>query len=258
MEDLFFTDKGNSNIPVILIHGFCESHRIWDNLSQKLSETHRVLCPDLPGFGDSNFPESKEFSIEDIAAILDSWLFSLGIEKCVMIGHSLGGYVTLAYVDRYKEKIQGFGLFHSTSYADSAEKKNVRNKVVKYIDTHGANEFTDTFIPGLFYHRSKEVDEDIAQLTEEARKCTAKSLISYTLAMKERTDLSKLMKGDIPVLFIAGEKDGAVPIESSYSQSKSLDPEYVHFIPDTGHMGMFERKPETTRMVSDFLKQFKL
>ena len=256
MEDVFFTDKGKSNIPVVLIHGFCETHRIWDSLSSELSNTHRVLCPDLPGFGSSSYPESKKFSIVDIANILDNWLTHLYIEKCIMIGHSLGGYITLAYADRYKEKIQGFGLFHSTSYADSEEKKNIRDKVVEFINTHGAKEFTETFIPGLFHYRSKEVDEDIALLQEEAQKCTAESLISYTLAMKERADLSILMKGDLPVLFIAGEKDGAVPIDSSYAQTKDLNPEYVHFLADTGHMGMFERRSETTKMVADFLRQF--
>ena len=254
MENLFFTDKG-SGTPVVLLHGFCESHVIWNDLSEELSTSFRILCPDLPGFGQSK--SLNDVSLEDVASTLNSWLGELNIEKCILIGHSLGGYVTLAFAESFPEKLMSFGLFHSTCYSDTPEKKATRNKVISYLETHGVKEFTDTFVPGLFYNKSEEVQVSIEKLVKDAGTCTQDTLIAYTRAMRDRSDRCHIMNKKMPILFIAGEKDGAVLVEQSLQQTIDLNPEFVHILPETGHMGMFERKAETTKMVSDFLKQFK-
>jgi len=254
MENLFFTDKG-SGTPVIFLHGFCESNAIWKYLSEELSFSFRVLCPDLPGFGQNNSLNID--SLEDVASTLNSWLDEHNIAKCILIGHSLGGYVTLAFAASFPEKLMGFGLFHSTCYSDTLEKKATRNKVISYLQTHGVKEFTDTFIPGLFYNKSKEVQVSIDKLLKDAGSCSQETLIAYTRAMRDRSDRCHVMNSKMPILFIAGEKDGAVTIEQSLQQTKHLNPEFVHILPETGHMGMFERRVETTKMVADFLKQFK-
>ena len=252
MEDLFFTDKG-SGTPVVFLHGFCESHTIWNDLSEKLSSSFRILCPDLPGFGQNKLLNVE--SLEDVASTLNSWLDELKIEKCVLIGHSLGGYVTLAFAENFSEKLLGFGLFHSTCYSDTLEKKETRNKVISYLETHGVKAFTDTFVPGLFYNKSEEVLESIDKLVNDAGTCSQDTLIAYTRAMRDRSDRCHVMNSKLPILFIAGEKDGAVTIEQSRQQTKDLSPEFVHILAETGHMGMFERKAETTKMVEDFLKK---
>jgi pimeloyl-ACP methyl ester carboxylesterase len=255
MDTIHYSDKG-SGTPVVLLHGFCESLNIWNDLSEKISSSHRILCPDLPGFGQSKSMNEITFTLEDVAGILKSWLDKLEIKKCIMIGHSLGGYVTLAFAERFPERLEGLGLFHSTSYPDPAEKKETRNKVISYIKTYGVKQFTDTFIPGLFYNKSKEVQQSIDRLVEDAGNCSKEALIAYTKAMRDRPDRSHIMNKTLPILFIAGEKDSAVTIEQSREQTKHLNSEYVHFLPETGHMGMFERKEETTKKVTDFLKQF--
>jgi len=252
MENLFFTDKG-SGTPVVLLHGFCESHTIWNELSEELSASFRILCPDLPGFGQSN--SLNDVSLEEVASTLNYWLGELNIERCILIGHSLGGYVTLAFAETFPEKLIGFGLFHSTCYSDTPEKKETRNKVITFLQTHGVKEFTDTFVPGLFYNKSENVQESIDKLVKEAGTCNQETLISYTRAMRDRTDRCHVINSKMPVLFIAGDKDGAVTIDQSRKQTKDLNPEFVHILPETGHMGMFERKAETTRMVADFLKK---
>jgi pimeloyl-ACP methyl ester carboxylesterase len=255
MENLFFTDKG-SGTPVVLLHGFCQSHIIWDELSNELSSSFRLLCPDLPGFGQNGSLEKSNYGLEEVSNSINTWLEELGIDKCILIGHSLGGYITLSFAEGFPEKLLGFGLFHSTSYEDTPAKKETRNKVISFLESHGANEFTDTFVPGLFYHKSEEIQKNIDILVEDARSCSKESLIAYTRAMRDRPDRSHLLNMAIPILFICGEKDGAVPIEQSRLQTRELDPKFIHFLSQTGHMGMFERKEETSKMVSDFLHQF--
>lgn len=256
MTNINFTDQGTGT-PVILIHGYCESNVLWSDLSHHLSPSFRILCPDLPGFGKSDLPEKPEFNLEDIAGIIKEWIDDLDIEKCVMIGHSLGGYVTLAFADKYPEYLLGFGLFHSTCFEDPPDKIEARNKVSSFIKEHGATRFTDALIPGLFYFKTDEIRKNIDFLVEDARSCSGESIIAYALAMRDRPNRCHLMNDFVPTLFIAGEKDGAVPIQTSREQITALDKRFVHILPDTGHMGMYERKSETQKMVSDFLEQFK-
>lgn len=258
MSNLFYTDKG-SGFPVVFIHGFCESGIIWKDLSEHLQGSFRVLCPDLPGFGKSPLPLKEDFSLEDIAQEIIDWLDHLNIHECVVIGHSLGGYITLALNEKFPKYFSGFGLFHSTCFPDEDDKKKTRNKVIDYINTHGSNEFTETFVPGLFYRKSEEIQKDIERLILDARSIPNESIIAYTKAMRDRPGRCHLLqKSAKPILFIAGEKDGAVPIETSRIQTKPLNPEFVHFLAGTGHMGMYEKKSETLIMVSDFLQQFSI
>ena len=110
---------------------------------------------------------------------------------------------------------------------------------------------------GLFYQKSEEIQKDIDRLVADASSCSKESIIAYTLAMRDRPDRRSMMRSKIPILFIAGEKDTAVPLEMSINQTRSLNSKFIHFLPETGHMGMFERKSETLKIVADFLEPFK-
>lgn len=253
MPEIYYTDYGNG-LPVVLIHGFCETHAVWNNLSGKLSGSWRILCPDLPGFGNSPLSANPDFSLNFIAETLNNWLDETGIEKCVMIGHSLGGYVSLAFAERYAEKLTGLGLFHSTSLADTEEKKKTRNKVIDYIQEKGTRNFVKTFIPGLFYHKTVSIEQDIDRLVDEALACTPQSLIAYTKAMRDRPDRQHILEQlPFPVLFITGDKDSVIPVEHLKAQMAGLDQRAVFILPETGHMGMFEREKETTQIVQDYV-----
>lgn len=257
MSDLYYTDNG-TGYPLVFIHGFCESNIIWNDFSEHLKGSFRILCPDLPGFGKSPLPPKADFSLEDIAQVIIKWLDHLEIEDCVVIGHSLGGYITLALIDNYPEYFSGFGLFHSTCFPDTEDKKKTRNNVIDFINTHGSNEFTETFVPGLFYRKSNEIQQDIDRLILDARSITNESIIAYTKAMRDRPGRCQVLKNsNRPILFIAGEEDGAIPIEMSRIQAEALNSKYVHFLAGTGHMGMYEKKSETLTMVSDFLQSIK-
>ena len=122
---LFCRDIGTGPV-VLLLHGFAEDGTTWDNLAGPLSAHCRLIIPNLPASS----------SMEDLAATIASLLDHLGIDKCIMIGHSMGGYITLAFAEKYPDRLTAFGLFHSTAYPDNEEKKAVRRKSIEIGRAH--------------------------------------------------------------------------------------------------------------------------
>ena len=133
--------------PVVLIHGFGEDGNIWDKQVAFLKDHFRLIIPDLPGSGRSAL--IPDMSIEGMAEAMHSMLMNEGISACVVLGHSMGGYLTLAMAEKYPDLFRSFGLIHSSAFADSEEKKAARSKSIEFIKNNGANEFLRTAIPGL-------------------------------------------------------------------------------------------------------------
>lgn len=249
LNSIFYTDQGKG-FPVVLIHGFCETHEVWTRFAQRLSNDFRVISVDLPGFGNSkSLPEN--FSVADSAAKIVELLDQLSIKKCVAVGHSLGGYVTLAMVKQQASMFTGFGLFHSTAYADSEERRAARNKVVEFVSNNGVPAFIETFIPPLFYDKS---NPDIPFAVKMALQTKQETLTGYAQAMRDRPDLtSVIQKFNNPIIFIAGEKDTVIPPDTLEKQAKLAVKPYLHVIPKTAHMGMFEKESETLNLIRGFL-----
>lgn len=247
--DIFYTDQGKG-FPVVLIHGFCETHEVWTRFAQQLANDFRVISVDLPGFGKSkSLPEG--FSIADAALKVNALLKQLGVEKCVSVGHSLGGYVTLAMVNQHATLFSGFGLFHSTAYADSEERKGSRNKVIEFVSKNGVPAFIETFIPPLFYNKT---NPEIPFAVKMALKTSQPALIGYAKAMRDRPDLTSVIeKFKGPIMFIAGEKDTVIPADTLQKQAKLAAKPYLHIVQDAAHMGMFEKEAETLNFTREFL-----
>ena len=241
--------------PVVLLHGFCETGQVWDGFYGELATDHQILIPDLPGFGRSDLlPDG--FDITDVAEAVFQWLRSLNIDQVVVIGHSLGGYVSLALARLYPEMIAGLGLFHSTAFADSAEKKETRNKVIDFVRANGVEVFADSFIPQLFYVKNRDrLKEEIGQTVRIACSTPSETLISYTRAMRDREDRTDVLKTlEAPVLFIAGDQDTSVPVGKSREQIPMIKNSFAKILRDTGHMGMFEAREEALEQVEEFLR----
>lgn len=246
---IFYTDQGKG-FPVILIHGFCETHEVWSRFGKALSKDFRVLSIDLPGFGKSKaLPEG--FSVADAAKSVNQLLEKLGIERCIPIGHSLGGYVTLAMVRQKPAAFAAFGLFHSTAYADSEERKAARNKVIDFVSANGVAPFIETFIPPLFYLKGHP---DIPFAVRMALQTQKQTLIGYAKAMRDRPDLTDVIqKFNNPIIFIAGDKDTVIPAETLQKQANLASKPHLHIVLDAAHMGMFEKESETVNLIHSFL-----
>lgn len=243
------TGKGN---PVVLLHGFGEDGNIWNGLMSGLQENYQLIVPDIPGSGNSEMLEDKNGSIEEYAAVLMAILNKEKITQCCVIGHSMGGYIALAFAEKYPGYLNGLGLFHSSAFADDAEKKATRVKAISFIKENGSYAFLKTAIPNLF--AGKQHRAEMEELIEKGKQFTPGALIQYYNAMINRPDTSHVLKSFTgPVLFIIGEKDNAIPLQASLQQSHLPAQAHVHIL-DTGHMGMIEKSTESLRIVHSFLE----
>lgn len=251
--NLSYTDTGEGEV-VVLLHGFCESSAIWCDFERELSKKYRVISPDLPGFGDSRLMVDA-VSMEYFAAEVNGLLNELSITTSTIIGHSLGGYVALAFAEAFPSKLKGLGLFHSTAFADTDEKRVNRNKTIKFLEDFGVDTFAVAFVPPLFNEVSRsKYAEEIANITKVAKNTDPLAVIETTKAMRDRVDRSALLSTlDIPVLYIIGKDDGAVPLESSLLQCALPKESVVHIFENCGHMGMVEKKNETIKAIDGFL-----
>jgi pimeloyl-ACP methyl ester carboxylesterase len=256
MPKLFFYESGDG-FPVVFIHGFCESNSMWKSLSEVLSDEFRIICPDLPGFGKSLLPDN-DFSLSEIGDELVSWLKSLGIDKCIVIGHSLGGYISLEILRKHHDYVKGIGLFNSSAFEDSLDKKENRNQLIEFIHRHGVEPFLKTFVPSLFYPKTAEKHKKtIASIREEGLSIKQESVIKYAVAMRDRGDSVDLLKlYHERILLIAGEFDQNIPLPKSKEMAKILDNENSYIIPNSAHMSLFEQRELCYEAIGNFVRKY--
>lgn len=254
---LTYTEAGEG-LPVVLLHGFCETKELWDGFLEPLSKICRVILMDLPGFGENQELEGP-ITIADMAEMVYATITQMGIEHCMLIGHSMGGYVALAFTEKFPSRVKGLGLFHSTAYSDSIEKKQARDKTIEFIERYGTEEFVEEFVPPLFFEgRRKDFKDEIRRIVEMGKKAPKGSVIESIRAMRDRKDRSKVLeKCQCPILFIVGKNDIAIPFQGSQGQYSMPSYSTIHILNNTGHMGMIEWKEETLFMVDQFIQRIK-
>lgn len=240
--------KGN---PVVLLHGFGEDSTIWNNHFSFLEKHFYLIIPDIPGSGKSPFIENA--NIETYAEIVKTIMDAETIDQCIMIGHSMGGYITLAFAEKYPQYLKTFGLFHSSAFADNEEKKATRKKAIGFINENGAYSFLKTSIPGLF--KSGTDNNLIEPLVEKGTNFSKEALIQYYEAMIMRPDRTHILKTfPNPILFIIGEYDNAIPLQSSLQQCYLPIISHVHILKNSGHMSMLEETEKSNTILLDFLQ----
>jgi len=260
MEKLFHDEIINYEIEgtgdtIILLHGFLESLEIWDYFSKNLSNEYRVIRIDLPGHGKSDIIDSVH-TMELMADSVKSVLDEEDIKKCVMVGHSMGGYTTLAFADQYPDYLKGIALFHSAAHADSEEIKINRDRTIKIVEKDRAG-FINNFIPGLFAPDSiATFSEEIENLKKQAANTSKQAIIAALKGMKERTEKITLLKTvGFPVMYIIGKEDSRIPTTIAMKQAAIPNRCYITLLGGVGHMGYIEAKEETLNAVKCFAEQ---
>jgi pimeloyl-ACP methyl ester carboxylesterase len=252
-KKLVYRIKGEGPL-LVLLHGFGEDGTVW-KAQYDLFESHRLIIPDLPGSGESEIIDdmSMEGMADAIFALLNGE-FHLE-EMFILIGHSMGGYITLAFAEKYPDVLNAFGLFHSTAFADSDEKKQTRKKGIQFIKEHGGYEFLKTAIPNLYSPETKQTSYHLVEKHIEAvRNANTDALVSYYEAMMKRPDRTNvLINSRVPVLFVLGEYDTAVPVEDGLKLCHLPQLSYIHVLPGSGHMGMVEEAEESNKILSHFV-----
>ncbi|HTR28969.1 MAG TPA: alpha/beta fold hydrolase [Puia sp.] len=250
---IFCRDNG-SGIPILLLHGFGEDGTVWQNQVDVLAAGSRLLIPDLPGSGRSSaLPAST--SLESLAVVIKEVLDQLHVDKVILIGHSMGGYIALAFAARFPERLLAFGLFHSTAYPDSDEKKATRRKAIDFIRANGAAPFIRQSTPNLFSFRTREQRPELVESTSRKYSDLAPaSLTGYYEAMIARPDRTAVLREfPRPVLFVLGEDDIVVPLQQGLEQSWLPAISHLHIVKQAGHMAMLEAPEKSNQLISDFI-----
>ncbi|HEY4205829.1 MAG TPA: alpha/beta hydrolase [Puia sp.] len=247
-------DKARAATPLVLLHGFAEDSSIWDRQKDYLKDKYRLIIPDLPGSGTA--PLTNDTSMEGLAATVKSRLDAEHIGRCIMVGHSMGGYVALAFAELYPDKLKALGLFHSTSYPDTEEKRANRKKSIEFIQKNGAAPFIRQSIPNLFSEKSRhEHPQWVSDLIQRYSNFDPDVLIRYYEAMILRPDRSHILNNfGGAVLFIIGHHDNTVPMKASLQQCHIPSVAYIHILEDAGHMGMIEDGDKAGHILDNFLK----
>jgi pimeloyl-ACP methyl ester carboxylesterase len=251
-----YFDKRGTGEKVLLVHGYCEDSHIWQATAGLLSSNYCVMTPDLPGFGKSERPP-EGWGMEDYADWLAELVDAEFEGQCWYFGHSMGGYVGLAFAKNHPEKLKGFGLVNSHTGADSEEKKANRRKFREFVGKHGLEPVLRELYRGLFPEEFlQKHPEVLTKFMEQGGKYEPKGIFRAAEAMMARPDRADIWAGlQIPCLHISGEKDSMIPLETSLKQAILPDSVMVEVMRDTGHMGPTEAPEAIAGYLQKFLVQ---
>ena len=254
-----FYKKEGSGFPVLLLHGFAEDSDVWKHQLAFLQSSATVIIPDLPGSGQSAIMQKEDGSdvkMEDYADCIYDLLIHENISRCFVFGHSMGGYITLALVEKYPGIIQGFGFIQSTAFADSEEKKAMRLKGINTIEQYGSYAFIKSTTPNLFSDEYKATNAaDIESLINKGNGFLKTTLQQYYKAMMLREDKTLILQNSkVPVLFVIGKNDKAAPLADLLKQVYLPSVSYIHMLDVNGHMGIWERWKDVNKNILSFIK----
>ena len=246
-----FSDSGKGP-AVVLIHGFLENTSMWDKITPHISERNRVITIDLLGHGKSDclgYVHSMKLFAEAIEAVLKH----LRIRRCFLIGHSLGGYVALAFAEKHPQKIKGLCLMNSTSNADDDDRKTLRARANKMIQTNFESMVRMSFV-NLFGPKSKTIyKEEIENALYEALQTPIQGYIAAQEGMRIRLNRNHVLdENSFKKLIIIGKKDPVMNYEAAIQEAEKTNSDFVVF--PNGHMSHIENTDDLISTLKTFLK----
>jgi len=246
------TGKGE---VVVLLHGFLEDLSMWDELGANLSSANKVIAIDLPGFGGSGMI-SNNHGMDLMAETVAQVLKIENITSCTLVGHSMGGYVALAFADLYQNSLDSIILFHSQAAEDDAETKINRNRTIKIVENNHAK-FISSFIPSLFTDENTiKFAEKIESIVQRSMLTKNEGVIAALAGMRDRKDHLKLLSElDVPVLFIVGKQDSRIPFSKIIKQIELPKKSESLILDNVGHMGFIEAKELTHNAINQFVNR---
>jgi pimeloyl-ACP methyl ester carboxylesterase len=247
-----YTDSGKGT-AVVLLHGFLENQQMWHDMIPELTKKYRVITVDLLGHGQTECL-GYVHEMEDQADMIHDVLTRLRIRKAVFIGHSMGGYIALAFAELYPDFMKGLLLMNSTSFADSDERKTNRDRAIKAVKKDYAT-FVRLSIANLFSEDNRtHLSNEIEKVKTEALKTPLQGIVAALEGMKIRKDREVLLHfGPYPKLLILGEKDPVLNYNENKIQVENTNAELVTFA--DGHMSHIENRTEIIAIIGAFLKK---
>lgn len=239
--------------PVILAHGFLESSEMWADFLKTAPSGYQYILPDLPGHGASDVWDHKH-TMDMMAGLVERILSHLSIrDRVCWVGHSMGGYVGLAFAEIFPEKTASLCLLHSQAHADSDQKKRDRLRAVEALRA-GKEKFIHESIQNLFapYNRER-LSEEITQAANAADLMPTEGIIASLLGMRERPDRQSIMSAVSRTMTIVGKDDPVIPSDreiDTYTDTV-ID---LRVVENCGHMGHLEQPKEVYQLLSEFLE----
>jgi len=255
--NISYSDTGSGS-TIVLLHGYLESSEIWNSFAEKLAGRFRVISVDLPGHGGSDI-FGEIHTMEFMAGAVYGLLEDLNTGSVFMAGHSLGGYVTLAFLEFFPEKLTGYCLFHSQPFADQPAAIEKRRREIEIVKA-GKKElmYPDNVERMYAAVNLGRLTESLRRSKDIASRIPDKGIIAVLNGMIARPSRVHLMEeGKVPCLWVLGAMDNYISCEAIQSQVKLPIKSEVVILKNSGHMGFVEEENEALEAVRRFAGKLK-
>ena len=254
-KKISYVDEGEGSV-IVLLHGYLETKEVWGVFAEKLSKLNRVISIDIPGHGHSDIVAATH-TMELLAERINTLLDFLKIDKCTMVGHSMGGYVMLAFADIFGEKLSKMVLFHSSIYADSEDKRKSRLNDVVEIEGGNLESIVRFSIPNTFAKDNVDIfSQNIEDIKSTALMLNPEGVCAVLKGMAQRTVKQSVVSSfGKPMLFIFGAKDNFIPLDIGIDMAQSNNNIELCVLKESGHMGFIEEEEESFMNVVNFINK---
>lgn len=251
-----YDDSGKGDIPIVFIHGFPFDKSMWEPQINYFKLNYRVISFDIRGYGKTT-SDDRALDMNLFADDLIGFLDALHIDKTVVCGLSMGGYILLNALNRYPEKFAAVILSDTQCIGDSMETKDKRQKSIAIIEERGLTDFASTFVKNIFFKDSYDENIEIINKIKDVILSTSSQTVTGTLkALAQRQDMCFSLSGIlIPSLIIAGEEDIVTPPAQAQRMNDNIKGSKLFIIPKAGHMANIEQPELFNKIVTNFLSE---
>lgn len=252
-----YTDSGGSGTPVVLLHAFPFNSSMWEPQLDSLGDKFRFIVPDLKGFGATEAPEGESaYSMDSYADEVKAIVDAAGLDRFVLAGLSMGGYIALAYMRKYADGVSGLVLADTRAEADPPEGKEKRSNQQKQVLQDGTAGLIEGLTGALLAESTRSNKPDVVKKVQAAMDNPAAGFIGALEAMKNRIDSTEgLAKIDVPTLVIVGENDGITPPEAARKLHEHIGGSQLVVIPEAGHISNMEAPEAFNGALGEFLNR---
>ena len=252
-KKIYYADKGRGQV-IVLIHGYLETSEIWGSFAEALAGSYRVLTPDLPGHGNSDI-FNHTHTMEFMADVTEALLSATGTERAFVAGHSMGGYVTLAFLEKFPHKLLGYCLFHSHPFADTPEVLKRRENDIRMVEAGKKFMLYPDAVRRMYADINLEKFHDAYERSKRiASGIRDEGITAVLRGMMTRPSRVHLMEeGKVPCLWILGAKDNYMQCESMKKRVKLPQNAELVILENSGHMGFIEEEERSLEVLRKFL-----
>ncbi|MCX6253169.1 MAG: alpha/beta hydrolase [Bacteroidia bacterium] len=254
---IHYSDSGNGT-AIVLLHGYLESSEIWNGFEDKLASKFRVISMDLPGHGRSDV-YGETHTMEFMATTVKELLDKLVINKACLIGHSLGGYVTLAFLELFPDHLSGYCLFHSQPFSDPPAALEKRKREIEIVKMGKKNLMYPDNVTMMFASSNLEkFSEALKKSKDIASQIPGEGIIAVLNGMMIRPSrLSAMELGRVPCLWILGSMDNYIPCDFIRSKVNLPSNARVVVLKNSGHLGFIEEDDKSVEVITAFVEKLK-